>query len=52
MQPFSITLFATTSDPEGIRHLAKSNGSGYGVVFNKAGAGFFLKPVPTMSGPG
>ncbi|MBO2952229.1 GIY-YIG nuclease family protein [Burkholderia pseudomallei] len=35
MQPFSITLFATTGDPEGIRHLDKSNWSGYGVVFNK-----------------
>ena len=35
MQPFSITLFATSGDPEGIRHLDKSNWSGYGVVFNK-----------------
>jgi hypothetical protein len=35
MQPFSITLFATTGDPEGIRHLDKSNWSGHGVVFNK-----------------
>jgi len=35
MQPFSITLFATTGDPEGIRHLHKSNWSGYGVVFNR-----------------
>ncbi|WP_454742269.1 GIY-YIG nuclease family protein [Cupriavidus necator] len=35
MQPFSITLFATTGDPEGIRHLDKSNWSGYGVVFNR-----------------
>ncbi|MBC3807034.1 GIY-YIG nuclease family protein [Undibacterium seohonense] len=35
MQPFSITLFATTGDPEGIRHLDKSNWSGFGVVFNK-----------------
>jgi hypothetical protein len=35
MQPFSITLFATTGDPEGIRHLDKSNWSGQGVVFNK-----------------
>lgn len=35
MQPFSITLFATTGDPEGIRHLDKSNWSGYGVVFSK-----------------
>jgi len=30
MQPFSITLFATTGDPEGIRHLDKSNWSGCG----------------------
>ena len=35
MQPFSITLFATTGDPEGIRHLDKSNWSGHGVVFNR-----------------
>lgn len=35
MQPFSITLFATTGDPEGIRHLDKSNWSGCGVVFTK-----------------
>jgi hypothetical protein len=35
VQPFSITLFATTGDPEGIRHLDKSNWSGYGVVFNR-----------------
>jgi hypothetical protein len=35
MQPFSITLFATSGDPEGIRHVDKSNWSGYGVVFNK-----------------
>lgn len=35
MQPFSITFFSTTCAPEGIRHLDKSNGSGYGVVFNR-----------------
>jgi hypothetical protein len=35
MHPFSITLFATTGDPEGIRHVDKSNWSGYGVVFNR-----------------
>lgn len=35
MQPFSITLFAKTGDPQGIRHLDKSNWSGCGVVFNK-----------------
>lgn len=34
-QPFSITLFATTGDPEGIRHVDKSNWSGYGVVFTR-----------------
>jgi hypothetical protein len=34
MQPFSITLFAISGDPEGICHLDKSNESGYGVVFN------------------
>lgn len=35
MHPFSITLFATTGDPEGIRHVDKSNWSGCGVVFTK-----------------
>jgi predicted GIY-YIG superfamily endonuclease len=35
MQPFSITLLATTGDPYGIRHLDKSNWSGSGVVFNR-----------------
>jgi hypothetical protein len=35
MQPFSITLFATSGDSGGIRHFDKSNGSDYGVVFNK-----------------
>jgi len=35
MQPFSITLFVTSGDPEGIRHLDESNRSGYDVVFNK-----------------
>jgi hypothetical protein len=33
--PFSITLFATTGDPQGIRHVDKSNWSGFGVVFSK-----------------
>lgn len=33
--PFSITLFATTGDPQGIRHVGKSNWSGFGVVFAK-----------------
>lgn len=35
MQPFSISLFATTGDPEGIRHVDKSNWSGFGVVFTR-----------------
>lgn len=33
--PFSITVFATNGDPHGIRHIDKSNWSGYGVVFPK-----------------
>jgi hypothetical protein len=33
--PFSITLFATTGNPDGIRHVDKSNWSGRGVVFTK-----------------
>jgi hypothetical protein len=33
--PFSITVFATTGDPQGIRHVDKSNWSGSGVVFPK-----------------
>lgn len=33
--PFSITLFATSGDPQGIRHVDKSNWSGYGVVFTR-----------------
>lgn len=32
MQPFSITLFAHTGDPEGILHLDKSNWSAYCVL--------------------
>ncbi|MBI5178729.1 MAG: GIY-YIG nuclease family protein [Nitrospinae bacterium] len=35
LMPFSITLFATTGDPEGIRLVEKSNWSGSGVVFPK-----------------
>lgn len=35
MKPFHITLFATTGNPEGIRHVNKSNWSGYGVVFTR-----------------
>jgi hypothetical protein len=31
--PFSITIFSTTGDPEGVRHVDKSNWSGFGVVF-------------------
>lgn len=31
--PFSITIFSTTGDPEGIRHVDKSNWSGFSVVF-------------------
>lgn len=45
--PFSITIFSTTGDPEGVRHIDKSNWSGFGVVFRreqlpvlKADAGF------------
>lgn len=34
-KPFSITLFSTTGDPRGIRHVDKSNWSGSGVVFPK-----------------
>jgi len=33
--PFSITVFATTGDPQGIRHVDKSNWSGSAVVFQK-----------------
>lgn len=33
--PFSITLFSTNGDPQGIRHVDKSNWSGFGVVFPK-----------------
>lgn len=33
--PFSITIFSTTGDPEGIRHVDKSNWSGFGVVFKR-----------------
>jgi hypothetical protein len=35
MYPFSITVFATTGDPEGIRHVDKSNWSGCGVIFTR-----------------
>ena len=31
--PFSITIFSTTGDPQGIRHVDKSNWSGFEVVF-------------------
>ena len=33
--PFSITVFATTGDPQGVRHVDKSNWSGSAVVFQK-----------------
>jgi hypothetical protein len=33
--PFSITMFSTDGDPEGIRHIDKSNWSGFGVVFQR-----------------
>ena len=51
MQPFSITLFATTGDPEGVRHVDKSNWSGYGVVFPKAAVNA-LKSEPGSSQAG
>ncbi|MCA7965552.1 MULTISPECIES: GIY-YIG nuclease family protein [Burkholderia] len=51
MQPFSITLFATTGDPEGIRHVDKSNWSGYGVVFTKE-LFHLLKQEPGISQAG
>ena len=31
----TITLFSTTGDPNGIRHVDKFNWSGFGVVFSK-----------------
>lgn len=37
--PFSITLFSTTGDPNGIRHVEKSNWSGFGVVFPNSAFG-------------
>ncbi|WP_321873609.1 GIY-YIG nuclease family protein [Burkholderia ubonensis] len=51
MQPFSITLFATTGDPEGIRHVDKSNWSGYGVVFTRE-LFHLLKQEPGISQAG
>lgn len=35
MQPFSITLFATSDDPESIRYVDKSHWSGYGVILQQ-----------------
>ncbi len=35
MKPFTITLFATSGDPTGTRHVFKSNWSGQGVVFDR-----------------
>lgn len=51
MQPFSITLFATTGDPEAIRHVDKSNWSGYGVVFTRELVGS-LKQEPGFTQAG
>lgn len=51
MHPFSITLFATTGDPEGIRHVDKSNWSGQGVVFPKELSGL-LKHEPGFAQAG
>jgi hypothetical protein len=33
--PYSITIFSPTGDPEGVRHIDKSNWSGFGVVFKR-----------------
>jgi hypothetical protein len=49
--PFSITLFATTGEPDGVRHVDKSNWSGYGVVFPKGQVGT-LKSEPGFSQAG
>ena len=51
MQPFSITLFATAGDLEGIRHFDKSNWSGYSVVFTK-NLFHLLKQEPSFSQAG
>jgi hypothetical protein len=32
-RPYDITIFSTTGDPSGIRHVSKSNWSGLAVVF-------------------
>lgn len=49
--PFSITIFSTTGDPQDIRHIDKSNWSGFGVVFprDKLQA---LKPDPSFDQAG
>ena len=49
--PFSISMFATTGDPEGIRHVDKSNWSGFGVVFHKDQIGQLkIEPGYTLAG--
>ncbi len=50
-KPFAITLFAPEGDPQGIRHVDKSNWSGFGVVFTKALFGQ-LKHEPGYDRPG
>lgn len=49
--PFSITIFSTTGDPQGIRHIDKSNWSGFGVVFQRDQLGD-LKSDPTFDQAG
>jgi hypothetical protein len=49
--PFSITIFSTTGDPEGIRHIDKSNWSGFGVVFSRDQLAT-LKTEPTFDQAG
>jgi hypothetical protein len=51
VHPFSITLFATTGDPEGVRHVNKSNWSGCGVVFTRDSSKA-LKQEPGISQAG
>lgn len=42
-QPFSVTIFSTSGDPEGIRIIEKSNWSGIGVCFPRSGLNDVLK---------
>lgn len=49
--PFSITIFSTTGDPQGIRHVDKSNWSGFGVVFQRDQLGV-LKADPSFDQAG